>query len=102
MDSPRDSLTLAKRCADLLDEKKLQDIKLFHVAKDIQITDYFVIASGLNTRHLRAASDHLLKEFRENGVVRSGMEGYGESGWILIDFDDVVVHLFGGMRSAAN
>lgn len=89
-----DALELAKRCALLLDEKKLQKIAIYDVARSLQITDYFVIASGLNPRHLRSASDHLVKTFRDEGVARSGLEGYREGRWILIDFDEVVVHLF--------
>ena len=92
--APRDSLFLAKRCARLLDEKKLEEIVIFDVAHAIQITDYFVLASGLNSRHLRSASDHLVREFREQGILREGLEGHRDGKWILIDFDDVVVHLF--------
>jgi len=78
----------------MLDEKKLQDITIFEVGDSLQITDYFVIATGLNARHIRTASDHLVRELRQNGVQRAGREGYGDGGWVLVDFDDVVVHLF--------
>lgn len=91
---PRDSLGFAKRCAQLLDEKKLSDISVFEVTDSIQITDYFVLGSGMNSRHLRAGADHLLKVFREQGIRHRGLEGYREGGWVLIDFDDVIVHLF--------
>ena len=94
MDAEQDSLTLAKRCARLLAEKKLEDITVLQVAESIQITDYFVLATGWNGRHIRSASDHLVKEFRDDGIHRSGNEGYQDGKWILIDFDDVVVHLF--------
>ncbi|HLU50139.1 MAG TPA: ribosome silencing factor [Planctomycetota bacterium] len=87
-------LELARRAAQLLDERKLTDIAVYDVAKSLQITDYFVIASGLNPRHLRSASDHLVKSLRDAGLLRSGLEGYREGKWILIDFDEVVVHLF--------
>lgn len=89
-----ESLGVARRCAQILDEKKLQDIRIFEVTESIQITDYFVLGSGLNSRHIRAAVDHLEGELRTEGMRRRGMEGYREGKWVLIDFVDVVVHLF--------
>jgi ribosome-associated protein len=93
-DTLQSSRDLALRCARLLDEKKLQDITIFDVERSIQITDYFVLASGLNSRHLRSASDFLVKELRQESVARMGLEGYREGKWILVDFSDVIVHLF--------
>ena len=89
-----DGVSLAKLCAQLLDERKMKDIVILHVEAAIQITEYFVLATGLNNRHLRSASDHLVTECRKQSVARSGIEGHREGKWILIDFDDVVVHLF--------
>ena len=94
MTAQRDSLILARRCATLLDEKKMRDIVIFDVAEAIQITDCFVVASGLNSRHLRSVSDELVKELRGRGVTRSGLEGHRDGKWVLLDFYDVVVHLF--------
>jgi ribosome-associated protein len=85
---------LAQHCAELLDEKKLQDITIFEVGPAIQITEYFVIASGLNARHVQNVSGFLSKSLREDGVSRGGLEGYHEGKWILLDYDSVVVHLF--------
>jgi len=88
------SRELAKRCANILDERKLEDIEIFEVADSIQITDYFVIASGRNPRHLQTAATYLSKEFRTDGIVRVGQEGAREGKWVLLDFEDVVIHLF--------
>jgi len=93
-DSNRGSRALAVRCAQLLDEKKLEDIAIFDVRRSIQITDYFVIASGLTSRHIQSVSNHLAKELRESGYSRTGLEGYHDGKWILLDYLDVVVHLF--------
>ena len=90
----RDSNELAKRCARLLDSQKFDDIKVFDVRASFQLADCFLIASGRNVRHLKAASTHLLTGLRDIGVLRRGVEGTRESGWMLIDLDDVVVHLF--------
>ncbi len=88
------SRVLAQRCAELLDEKKLQDLAIFDVGAAIQITEYFVIASGLNSRHIQNVSGFLSKTLREEGVSRGGLEGHREGKWILLDYDNVVVHLF--------
>jgi len=85
---------LARLCARVLDESKMEDIQVFHVEGALQITDYFVVASGRNPRHLKSASDEILRKLREVGARRRGLEGYREGKWVLLDFSDVVVHLF--------
>ena len=72
----------------------LEAIVIFDLRDSLQITDYFVIASGLNPRHLKSSCDLLDRRIREQGVRRHGMEGYREGTWILVDYDTVVVHLF--------
>lgn len=67
---------------------------MFDVGSSLGITDYFIVATGRNGRHLKAASDKLLKELRERGVKRFGVEGYSDCKWVLIDLVDAVVHLF--------
>lgn len=90
----RDPLTLARTCALLLDEKKVSDIQVFSVGDSLAITDFFVIGTGLNPRHLQSAVDHLERQLKERGVHRRGLEGYREGRWILFDLGDVVIHLF--------
>jgi ribosome-associated protein len=89
-----DALELATYCARRLAELKLKNITVFHVAPSLAITDYFVIATGLNARHVRSASDRLIEDLRERGKSRIGLEGYHEGRWVLVDLGDVVVHLF--------
>jgi ribosome-associated protein len=85
---------LARLCARICDEQKLEDIAIIKVEGALQITDYFVVASGKSPRHLKAATDELLRELREAGAQRRGLEGYREGKWVLVDFADVVIHLF--------
>jgi ribosome-associated protein len=87
-------VSLARLCATVLDEHKLSDIKILDVAGSLQIADCFVVASGRNARQIKAATDELLHRVRDEGVRRIGLEGYGEARWILVDFLDVVVHVF--------
>ncbi|MBI4585465.1 MAG: ribosome silencing factor [Planctomycetes bacterium] len=88
------SVALARKCADLLDAKRMTDIVIFDVRDQLQITDFFVLASGTNSRQLKSACDHLDKEIAAGGVRRVGLEGYREGKWVLVDFVEVVVHLF--------
>ena len=56
--------------------------------------DYFVICHGDSNRHVRAIAKHIEQKMEEAGFASLGIEGYAEGKWILIDYDDVVVHLF--------
>jgi ribosome-associated protein len=58
------------------------------------VCDYFVIASGTSTTHVRALSDNIVKELKLRGQPVSHVEGEREASWILLDFVDVVCHLF--------
>jgi ribosome-associated protein len=92
--TPKDPLALARLCAQLLDLRKLADVVVVDVRQSLQISDYFVIATGLNSRQLKGACDFLEKAFRDRGVRALGVEGYQEGAWVLLDLDVVVVHLF--------
>ena len=88
------SVELARFCARVLDENKLENIRVLDVAGSLQITDFFVVASGRAPRHVKAASDELVRRLRDGGTARRGLEGYREGRWILLDFEGVIVHLF--------
>ncbi len=101
IDNRADSLSLVRRCAQILDENKLSDIEIFEVGGTIQITDYFVIATGLTSRHLLTAAADLNKELRVSGIVDEKNANFHKEGhhgrdgrWVLLDLDRVVVHLF--------
>lgn len=85
---------VAALCARFLEERKLAKIEVIEVARSLQIADYFVLASGKNPRHLKAAADELLGKLREWGIQRRGLEGYREAKWVLLDLNEVIVHLF--------
>ena len=90
-----DSLDLAVLTARIIDDKKGSDILILHVGDIVGITEYFVIASASNVRLVGAIVDSRLGEVRETigrGPLRS--EGVREKQWVLVDYGDVVVHVF--------
>ena len=86
-----EKLTLALGVAD---ERKAQEVIALDLRKLTLVTDYFLICTGTSVAHLRGIAEVMLERFRESGLRANGTEGYREAGWILLDFGDVVVHLF--------
>ena len=78
-----------------LEEKKAEDIVVLNIGKISPIADYFVIATANNPNQMQALSDNVEQKMAKEGVLDRGMEGNNpESSWILIDYTDVVVHIF--------
>jgi ribosome-associated protein len=82
---------LAARTAE---ENRGADIVLLDMRELTSMFDFFVIVSGASRRQLHAMSEEIDRVLAEKGDRRIGIEGYGESRWILLDYGDVVVHLF--------
>ena len=80
--------------AGAISDKKALDIVIMKMKKMSSVCDYFVIASGTSTTHVRALSDNIIKELRSRGQSLRHIEGEREASWILLDFGDVVCHLF--------
>jgi len=80
--------------ANAASDKKGIDIVTIKMRKVSGICDYFVIASGTSTTHVRAISDHITRKLIEKGNRLRHVEGQREASWILSDFGDVVVHVF--------
>jgi ribosome-associated protein len=90
-----DPSALAQAIVDILSDRQATDIALLDIAHVSTIADYFVIATGTSVRQLNALVDALDEGLREISARPRRVEGTAESGWILIDYGDVVVHLFG-------
>lgn len=89
------SLELAKAAARTAAENRGRDIVILDMREVTPVFDYFVLATGTSRRQLHAMSeeiDHQLQD--ELGDRRLGLEGYQDSRWILLDYGDVIVHLF--------
>lgn len=77
------------------EDKKANDLVVLDLRKAAGFTDYFVIASGTNPRQVRAIADAIMDELAAHGAKPAHVEGYDRSEWILIDYFDFVVHVFG-------
>ena len=81
-------------CAKIADEKKAQDIVVLDISKLTFIAEYFVICTGINERQLQTIADEIKAKLKKRSIQNIGIEGYNEAKWILMDYGDVIVHLF--------
>lgn len=89
-----DALTLAKKAVQALEDKKGEDIRLVDVRTISGVTDYYLIASGASAPHLKAMFNDVLRTLKEAGVPYFRKAGDPQSGWLVIDYLDVVIHIF--------
>lgn len=90
-----DARALALRIAELADDLKAQDILLLNVADAVGYADYFVLATGNTDRQTKAIHDTVLKGIKdEERIIPKRVEGVTEATWILMDYLDVVLHVF--------
>ena len=85
---------LAKAAATVLDAKKADQLRVIRITDISSLGDYFVIASGTSSTHVRALSDEVEMKLKELDVPPLRVEGYRSNSWIILDYDDVVVHIF--------
>jgi ribosome-associated protein len=92
--SDADALTLAHSCRDAALGKKAEDVVMLDIRKIANFADYFVLATGRSLIQARAIADAVVEasEDRFGSPIRT--EGYGEGGWILVDYGPVIVHVF--------
>lgn len=82
------------RIAEILDMKKADDIVVLDVRDLTIISDYFVVASAMNVNHAKMLADEVLGRMGEGGLLPLRTEGMGEGRWIVMDYGDVLVHIF--------
>ncbi|MBC8417829.1 MAG: ribosome silencing factor [Desulfobacteraceae bacterium] len=88
------SIDKAKLCLKTIKERKAIEPVLLHVENLTSVTDYFLITSGNSTRQVQAIARHLQKTLWESGFRPYGTEGKQEGHWVLMDYGDVVIHIF--------
>jgi ribosome-associated protein len=89
-----DTLELVRICCRVLDDKKAGELTVLDVAEQSSITDYLVLATATSEPHLRALRIELEKTFDAANVKLVGEDAAQESGWVVLDAFDVMVHLF--------
>ena len=77
-----------------MEEKKAQDVKIIDIEHISTLADYFVIASGTNRNQVQAMADNVEEMLGKAGFEPKQIEGYQNANWILMDYGDVVLHLF--------
>lgn len=84
----------ALMAVNALEDKKAEDIRIIDISDISTIADYFIIADGSNKSQIQAMADNVSEVLGRAGVNLRQMEGYQNANWILMDFQDVIIHIF--------
>jgi ribosome-associated protein len=96
MTTPASSLTaeqLRDTALTALDDMKAKDVLCLDVKPLTSMADYMIVASGTSSRHVKACADRVLDEIRARGARPVGIEGAQAAEWVLVDLNDVIVHV---------
>ena len=88
------SKEIARKAYECIDEKKGIDIKIIDISKVSVLADYFIIAGGSNIKQVQSIADNIEEKLGKEGVSPKSIEGYRTSNWILMDYRDVIIHIF--------
>lgn len=89
-----DSRTFAEKICKILSDRKAEDVVLIDVTGKTDVADYYVVAGGRSMTQTRALIDHVEEEIDKIGVCPSRREGVREGRWAVLDYGDVIVHIF--------
>ncbi len=87
------ALAIEGRARELLEGKKAEDIVLLDVRNKSGATDYFLLASGTSAPHLKALADEVQFTLKHEGVHIFHRSGDSDSGWIVLDYSDIIIHI---------
>ncbi|HJA68575.1 MAG TPA: ribosome silencing factor [Firmicutes bacterium] len=90
----KDSLDLTKKICSLLAERKAEDIMYLDISELTVVADSFIICSGRSAVQLKAACDFLEEKLALEGIKPARIDGYNEGRWIVLDYSNVIVHIF--------
>lgn len=88
------SKDLCKMAISALEDKKADDISVIDISEVSVLADYFLIASGSNRSQIQALCDNVDETLGRAGTPVKQIEGYDSANWILMDFGDIIVHIF--------
>lgn len=94
MSEKNQSLHMAQLALQAMEEKKAEDIKVIDIHEVSTIADYFLIASGNNRSQIQAICDEIEETLGRAGYPKKQREGYDTANWILMDYHDIIVHIF--------
>ena len=86
-----DALKIALSAAD---DKKARDLLALDISRIASFASYFLFCTGDSSRQMQAIADEIQKKLKESGILASHVEGYQNSEWILLDYFDLVIHVF--------
>lgn len=90
-----DAATVAREIVDVAVDKKASDVTLIDIGQVTTLADYFVIATGTSNRQIGAVSAAIQERMDEEGIRLFHQEGLPDDGWVLLDYGQVIVHVFG-------
>lgn len=85
---------MAKITIEALEDKKAEDIKVIDISQVSVLADYFIIANGSNRSQIQALSDAVEEKLGRAGYPLKQIEGYDNASWVLLDFGDIIIHIF--------
>ena len=89
-----DSKEMVKVMVAALQDKKAEDIRIIDISNVSVIADYFVIANGNNPNQIQAMVDNVEEQMYKSGFDDPKVDGYNSASWILLDYHDVILHVF--------
>lgn len=88
------SKEMARLAIQALEDKKAEDIQIIDISEVSVLADYFIIANGSNRSQIQALSDNVEEMLGRAGHLVKQIEGYQTANWVLLDFQDIIVHIF--------
>ena len=88
------SKKMAAMAVDALEDRKGEDIRVIDISEISTLGDYFIIAAGTNRNQVQALADNVQEKLGRSGYLTKNVEGYDMANWILLDFGDIIVHVF--------
>jgi len=89
-----DNREIAIKTGEIMSAKKAEQVIVLGIAEQSSFADFFVNATAMNERQLKALSDEIEDQLAKDGVIPKNIEGKSSSGWILMDYGDIVVNIF--------
>ncbi|MGN0432381.1 MAG: ribosome silencing factor [Lachnospiraceae bacterium] len=88
------SKEMAKLAIKALEDKKAEDIRVIDISEVSVVADYFIIANGSNRSQIQALADNVEETLGRAGYALKQVEGYNTANWVLLDFNDIIIHIF--------